>query len=178
MGAVVDEVLALLRAVVPANIEIVRRGVEEADAPIVGETGLIHQLIMNLCTNAYQAMERDGGVMTVTLSREPGGLDARTLPGDYVVLEIRDTGEGMDEETRARIFEPFFTTREVGAGTGLGLSVVHGIATSMNATITVDSRLGAGARFRVYFPVFRRGDSKSAGAAVGERDPAAASADA
>jgi signal transduction histidine kinase len=175
LGAVVDEVLALLQAVVPANIEIVRRGGEGADAPIVGETGLIHQLIMNLCTNACHAMQHRGGEMTVTLSREQGPDDAPA--GDYVVLEVCDTGEGMDEETRARIFEPFFTTREVGAGTGLGLSVVHGIATGMNAIITVDSQPDQGAKFRVYFPVFKGADAEGGSQnAAGVHDPAAASA--
>jgi signal transduction histidine kinase len=157
LGVVVDEVLTLLRALVPSNIEIVRRGVD--DAPIVSDPGLIHQLVMNLCTNAYQAMQVSGGALTVTLSEEHVSDDARVEPGDYVVLEVLDTGQGMDEDTRERIFEPFFTTREVGAGTGLGLSVVHGIVTSMKATITVDSKLGGGAKFRVYFPVCEGADT-------------------
>jgi signal transduction histidine kinase len=151
LGVAVDEVLTLLRALVPTNIEIVRRGAD--DAPIVGDPGLIHQLIMNLCTNAYQAMQVSGGVLTVTLSQEHASNDTRVEPGDHVVLEVLDTGEGMDEETRERIFDPFFSTREVGAGTGLGLSVVHGIVTSLKAAITVDSKPGGGAKFRVYFPV-------------------------
>jgi signal transduction histidine kinase len=158
LGVVVDEVLTLLRALVPTNIGIVRRGVD--DAPIVGDPGLIHQLIMNLCTNAYQAMQVSGGVLTVTLSQEQTSDDARVEPGDHVVLEVLDTGQGMDEETRERIFDPFFSTREVGAGTGLGLSVVHGIATSLNAAITVDSKPGAGAKFRVYFPVYEGADAE------------------
>jgi signal transduction histidine kinase len=158
LGAVVDEVLTLLRALVPANIEIVRRGVD--DAPIVGDPGLIHQLIMNLCTNAYQAMQVSGGVLTVTLSQEHASSDARVEPGDHIVLEVLDTGPGMDEETRERIFDPFFSTREVGAGTGLGLSVVHGIATSLKAAITVDSKPGGGAKFRVYFPVYEGADTQ------------------
>jgi signal transduction histidine kinase len=157
LGVVVDEVLSLLRALVPSNIEIVRRGVD--DAPIVGDPGLIHQLIMNLCTNAFQAMQVSGGVLTVTLSQEHTSSDARVEPGDHVVLEVLDTGQGMDEETRERIFDPFFSTREVGAGTGLGLSVVHGIATGMNAAITVDSKPGGGAKFRVYFPVHEATDA-------------------
>jgi len=157
LGVVVDEVLTLLRALVPSNIEIVRCG--DDDATIVADPGLIHQLVMNLCTNAYQAMQVSGGVLTVALSQEHASNDARVEPGDYVVLEVLDTGQGMDGETRERIFDPFFSTREVGAGTGLGLSVVHGIATSMKAAITVDSEPGAGARFRLYFPVFKETDS-------------------
>jgi signal transduction histidine kinase len=151
--AVVNEVLELLRAVVPPNVEIVRG--RSDDAPVVGDSGMIHQLTMNLCTNAYQAMQSAGGTLTVSLLRDHALNDARVTPGDYLVLEVADTGPGMDEQTRERIFEPFFTTREVGAGTGLGLSVAHGIASSMAATITVDSEPGRGARFRVYFPVFK-----------------------
>jgi signal transduction histidine kinase len=156
LGVVVDEVLTLLRALVPTNIEIVRHGAN--DAPIVGDPGLIHQLIMNLCTNAYQAMQVSGGVLTVTLSEEHASSDVRVEPGEHIVLEVLDTGQGMDEETRERIFDPFFSTREVGAGTGLGLSVVHGIATSLKAAITVDSKPGGGAKFRVYFPVYEAAD--------------------
>jgi signal transduction histidine kinase len=98
-------------------------------------------------------MRSTGGRLTVSLSRPAAVGDDRVQPGDYVVLEVADTGHGMDEKTMARIFDPFFTTREVGEGTGLGLSVAHGITTSMGATIVVDSEPGAGARFRVYFPV-------------------------
>jgi signal transduction histidine kinase len=173
LGVVVDEVLTLLRALVPSNIEIVRSGGD--DALIVGDPGLINQLIMNLCTNAFQAMQVSGGVLTVTLSEEHASSDARVESGYHVVLEVLDTGQGMDEETRERIFDPFFTTREVGAGTGLGLSVVHGIATSMKATITVDSKLGGGTKFRVYFPVFERADAPT-GAASEHFEPGRAPA--
>jgi len=173
LGVVVDEVLTLLRALIPSNIEIVRRGAD--DAPIEGDPGLIHQLVMNLCTNAYQAMQVSGGVLTVTLSQEQASNDARVEPGDHVVLEVLDTGKGMDEETRERIFDPFFSTREVGAGAGLGLSVAHGIATGMKAMITVDSTPGEGAKFRVYFPVLEETDSPL-GAASEAIEPRRASA--
>jgi signal transduction histidine kinase len=152
VGPVVDEVLGLLRAVVPANVEIIR-GPGRDDPMIIGDAELIRQLTMNLCTNAYQAMQPAGGVLSVDLTRASQPLDPRVSPGDYLVLEVADTGHGMDEQTRARIFEPFFTTREVGQGSGLGLSVVHGIATGMGATILVDSEPGHGSRFRVYFRV-------------------------
>jgi signal transduction histidine kinase len=152
VGPVVDEVLGLLRAVVPANVEIIR-GPGRDDPMIIGDAELIRQLTMNLCTNAYQAMQPAGGVLSVDLTQASQPLDVRVSPGDYLVLEVADTGHGMDEQTRARIFEPFFTTREVGQGSGLGLSVVHGIATGMGATILVDSEPGRGSRFRVYFRV-------------------------
>ncbi|HYK25353.1 MAG TPA: ATP-binding protein [Steroidobacteraceae bacterium] len=160
LAPVVDEVLALLRALIPSNVEIIRRGSD--DAPIAGDSALVHQLVTNLCTNACQAMEARGGELTVTLSRQTVARDDRVSDGDYMVLEVRDTGVGMDEQTRSRIFEPFFTMREVGAGTGLGLSVVHGIASSMNAVITVASEPGKGTIFRTYFPVY------AAAAPIGE----------
>jgi signal transduction histidine kinase len=152
VSPIVSEALELLRAIVPSNVEIV--GVSGKDLPpVIGDSGLIHQLVMNLCTNAWQAMRASGGVLSVRLWRDRDGHDPRITPGDYVVLEVGDTGHGMDPRTLERIFEPFFTTREVGEGTGLGLSVAHGIATSMRAQIVVDSEPGQGARFRIYFPV-------------------------
>lgn len=152
IGPVVEEVMALLRAIVPSNIEITVDGSREHPA-ILGDPSLVHQLVMNLCTNAYQAMRTTGGLLTVRVRRERLSSEPRVPRGDYVVLDVCDTGHGMDERTRSRIFEPFFTTREVGEGTGLGLSVAHGIVTSMGATILVDSEAGRGACFKVYFPV-------------------------
>lgn len=154
LGPVVDEVLALLRAVVPPNVEIVGSVAKDDDA-VVGDASLIHQLVMNLCTNGYQAMRRQGGTLTVRVERRSETGNERVPSGDYVALKVSDTGHGMDALTRERIFVPFFTTREVGEGTGLGLSVAHGIATGMNATILVDSEPGAGATFSVYIPVAR-----------------------
>ena len=165
LSPVVDEVLALLRAVVPPNVEIVG-DVSLDDPQVVGDASLIHQLVMNLCTNAYQAMRPRGGTLTVRVKLRHEGSDERVTPGNYVVLEVSDTGHGMDAPTRARIFEPFFTTREVGEGTGLGLSVAHGIATGMNATILVDSDSGVGATFSVYIPVAQSPPSRDAEVAV------------
>jgi signal transduction histidine kinase len=152
VGPIVEEVLALMRAIIPPNIEIFGSTVDKLPA-VIGDSSLIHQLVMNLCTNAYQAMRSTGGRLTVSLLRNAESADARVVAGDYVVLQVADTGHGMDEKTKSRIFDPFFTTREVGEGTGLGLSVAHGITTGMGATIVVDSEPGAGARFSVYFPV-------------------------
>jgi signal transduction histidine kinase len=149
IGPIVEEVMELIRAIVPSSIEIVV-GCPREHPPILGDPGLLHQLVMNLCTNAYQAMRASGGLLTVRVTRERNDPER---PGDHLVLEVADTGHGMDERTRTRIFEPFFTTREVGEGTGLGLSVADGIVASMGASIVVDSAPGKGARFRVYFPV-------------------------
>lgn len=148
---VVEEVLALLRATIQPNIEIVGQLPPDIP-PIFGDTSLIHQLVMNLCTNGCQAMRARGGRLTVSVSRQEAVSDERVTPGDYVILDVEDTGHGMDAKTIERIFEPFFTTREVGEGTGLGLSVAHGISNSLGAVIVVDSAPNAGARFRVYFP--------------------------
>ncbi len=161
LGPIVEEVMALLRAIVPSNVEIALDCGRDLPA-VLGDPSLIHQLVMNLCTNACQAMRTSGGSLTVRVSRVRRSSEPRVARGDYVVLEVLDTGHGMDEGTRARIFEPFFTTREVGEGTGLGLSVAHGIVVSMGATILVDSETGHGAKFSVYFPVANPAGSASA----------------
>ncbi|HZF16699.1 MAG TPA: ATP-binding protein [Steroidobacteraceae bacterium] len=149
---VVEEVLALLRATIQPNIEIIG-ALGPNVPPVVGDASLVHQLVMNLCTNACQAMRSTGGRLTVSVTHAARVADDRVPRGDYVVLEVADTGHGMDARTMERIFEPFFTTREVGEGTGLGLSVAHGISSSIGATIVVDSAPEAGAAFKVYFPL-------------------------
>jgi signal transduction histidine kinase len=145
----VDEALALVRAVLPTNIEIVVQAGE--DVPVRGDPSLVHQVVLNLCTNAYQAMREKGGRLGVRIgatedAERTGGA------GCYALLEVSDTGHGMDKAVMAHIFEPFFTTREVGEGTGLGLSVVHGIVTSMGGSISVSSEPGSGASFSVFLP--------------------------
>jgi two-component system, NtrC family, sensor kinase len=112
---------------------------------VVADAAQMRQVVVNLAVNAIQAMP-DGGRLTASLHRE----------GDAVVLEIADTGVGMDEATRRRIFTPFFTTKEVGEGTGLGLAVAHGIVTAHGGTIDVESAPGQGSRFRVRLPLGRR----------------------
>jgi PAS domain S-box-containing protein len=153
---VVEEALTLLRATLPASVRIRTRFA--ADVPRVrADASQIHQVVMNLCTNAAHAMGERGGVLEVAL--QPVGLDggARALApelreGRHVELTVGDTGAGMDGATLERIFEPFFTTKAPGRGTGLGLSVVHGIVKSHGAAITVDSQVGVGTTFHLYFP--------------------------
>jgi len=147
----VEEALALLRAIVPANIDIVFDPSED-DSMISGDASLIHQVIINLCTNGYQSMRRTGGTLAVRLGVAENPTVAQLDPGKYAMLEVGDSGHGMDPAVMAHIFEPFFTTRGVGEGTGLGLSVVHGIVTSMGGSITVESTIGSGSTFRVYLP--------------------------
>jgi PAS domain S-box-containing protein len=156
LAMVAEEVLGLLRASVPRSIEL-RRSFE--DTPLVdAETAKVHQVLMNLVTNAAQAIGAARGVIEVGLSRGTVGPETPHAPadmplGEYVVLTVRDDGPGMDELTLRRVFEPFFTTKPAGLGTGLGLSVVHGIMKAHGGAISVESRPGAGATFRLYFPL-------------------------
>jgi len=124
---------------------------------VLADRNQIHQLVMNLCSNAYQALEETGGSIAVVLDR--CAVDERFCQdhphlrvGGYVRLSVHDTGHGIDHSNLDRIFEPFYTTRAVGKGTGLGLSVVHGIAVSHSGDITVESEPGQGTTFHVYLP--------------------------
>ncbi|MFA6498903.1 MAG: PAS domain S-box protein [Desulfurivibrionaceae bacterium] len=153
---VVKEALKLLRASLPATIEI-REEIPSDCGAILADPTQLHQIIMNLCTNAYHAMRETGGVLGVSLAKATIEDDSRKIsdelaPGNYVVIEVSDTGCGMEKKTLAHIFEPYFTTKAQGEGTGLGLSVVHGIIKSYQGHITVYSEPGKGARFCVYLP--------------------------
>ena len=161
-ASIIKESLKLLRASIPTTIEI-RRSLDATDAKILADPVQMHQLLMNLCTNAAQAME-EGGVLEVGLSTQPPGHETSKAvpslkPGNYLKLTVSDTGKGMDQETLARIFDPFFTTKEVGKGTGMGLAVAHGVVKSHGGEITAHSELGHGSTFNVYLPVF---DGKTA----------------
>jgi signal transduction histidine kinase len=147
----VEEALTLVRHIVPTNIEISFEPAEELQ-PVRGDPRLVHQIIINLCTNAYQAMRGHGGRLSIRLLTVEDPPEGQIDPGRYCLLEVSDTGHGMDQSVIAHIFEPFFTTRDVGDGTGLGLSVVHGIVASMGGFITVRSAVGRGTTFRVYLP--------------------------
>lgn len=150
LRTVVTESVQLFSALAPPSVEI--RTEIAAVVPLVrADATLAMDLVMNLCTNAYQAMQGTAGKLTVGLrvSPMPGVADS-LAPG--VELWVSDTGHGMEQATLERIFEPFFTTRAVGQGTGLGLSVVHGIVESFGASITVDTAPGAGTTFRIFFP--------------------------
>jgi CheY-like chemotaxis protein len=152
---VVDESLALLRATLPSTIEIRRSG--GPGGSVLADPTQLQQVLMNLCTNAQHAMEESGGVLDVAVERVQIDVEmSRTQPplepGPAVLLRVRDTGCGMSEEIKERIFEPFFSTRDVGRGTGLGLSVAHGIVASHGGAITVESTPGRGTTFHVYLP--------------------------
>jgi len=154
---VVTEAVSLLRASLPANIRI-DTSTTEGCPPALADPGQIHQVVMNLGTNAAQAMEPKGGLLSITL--HPVRVDQRQAaaipglsPGSYLRLSVGDTGQGMDEAVLSRIFEPFFTTRPSGQGAGLGLSVVHGIVEKHEGAVEVESRLGLGSVFSVYLPI-------------------------
>ncbi len=158
---VVKESLKLLKASLPSTIEVSQR-LEADGVTILADPTQIHQLVMNLCTNAYHAMREQGGIMEVTLSEVEIGsdefLDRRLSPGPYLVLAVSDTGPGMDQATMERIFDPYFTTRKHGEGTGLGLAVVLGIVKKYGGDIRVYSEPGQGASFQVYFPVLGKAE--------------------
>lgn len=154
---VASEALKLLRATLPAAIRI-DSDFEPELPDIFADPTQIHQVVMNLGTNAAHAMAGKGGVLTVSAERaviESGFMVGTTelRPGLYVRLRVTDTGCGMDQETMSRIFDPFFTTKEPGAGTGLGLSVVHGVVRGHGAGLAVRSAPGLGTEFNLYLPV-------------------------
>jgi PAS domain S-box-containing protein len=154
-GMIGKEVLKFIRSTIPASIEIQQDF--ESDALIMGKATQIHQIFMNLCTNAAHAMESSGGILKVGI--KDLHLDKRNpqtgmAQGDWVEIQVSDTGVGISPDIIDSIFEPYFTTRGSKEGTGMGLSVVHGIVESHGGRITVDSQLGKGATFAIYLPVF------------------------
>ncbi len=170
LGPVIEETHKLLRATLPAGVEV---KVVSPEAPVYvqADATQVQQVLMNLCTNAWHALRDGSGRITVGL--EAVWLDpvaahrlGELAPGQYAHLWVQDNGVGMDERTRERIFEPFFTTKPIGRGTGLGLAVVHGILSAHHGGIDVDSAPGLGSTFHLYFPcVERTADADAAEAA-------------
>lgn len=155
--AIVKETLKFMRSSLPTTIEIKVEIPSQLGLVRVDPTQ-IHQVVTNLCANAFDAMRKEGGELEVSLTDtelEQGALSLPLglAPGRYVRMRVKDTGHGMDQVVMNRIFEPFFTTKPVGKGTGMGLSVVHGIVQSYHGGITVDSEPGKGAVFDVFLPV-------------------------
>jgi CheY-like chemotaxis protein len=154
---IIEEALRLLRQTLPSTIEI--RQHVDAGCPRVAANGTqIHQVVVNLCTNAAHAMRLRGGVLDVRLDHvRLSADDALISPGlgagAYARLTVRDTGGGISPDDRQRIFEPYFSTKQKGEGTGLGLAVVHGIVHGHGGAIVVDSQLGEGSSFSAYFPI-------------------------
>jgi len=156
MQPVVKEALKFIRSTIPTTIDI-KQNIRNDCGIIKADPTQIHQIIINLATNAYHAMEDIGGEMMVSLKEiefgEQDMLSPNMEPGVYACLTIADTGIGMDKTLMEKIFDPFFTTKEKNKGTGMGLSVVHGIVNSMGGCIRVYSEPGKGTEFNVYFPV-------------------------
>jgi len=160
ISPIIKETLNFLRASLPSTIEIKKN--IEANSMIMGDPTQIHQILMNLCTNASYAMKDRGGILEITLKEieieeEEVHNYPDLSPGTYVNLIVHDTGCGIDEAAMERIFEPFFTTKKPGEGTGMGLSVVHGIVKSYGGTITVASELNKGSTFSIMLPKLASG---------------------
>ena len=152
----ISEALKFLRATLPSTIEI-QKQIDAVRVEVLCNSTMVQQILMNLCTNAAHAMKDTGGILTVRLLeidiQEDGISNLPDLPpGPYVHLTIGDTGPGIESGNLGRIFDPYFTTKDKGEGTGLGLSVVHGIAQSLKGTVEVDSDPGKGTEFNVYLP--------------------------
>ncbi|WP_456387588.1 PAS domain S-box protein [Desulfolithobacter sp.] len=161
LSLIVKEVLKLLRASLPANIEIITDIASSAYVRV--DPTQMHQVIMNLCTNAYQAIDRERGTIrvglhNVTLGPREGVNIGNLSQGDYVCLQVEDNGNGIAPEFMSRIFEPYFTTKKKDEGTGLGLSVVHGIVNDHGGAVTVTSTPGKGSCFSVYLPQVEKTD--------------------
>ncbi len=162
VSRIVKEALKFLRASLPTTIEI-RENIEKDIGTIEADPTQIHQILMNLCTNAHHAMREEGGILEVTLTNVD--MDAYTIrqypdisSGPYVRLSVSDTGHGITPDVKERIFDPYFTTKGVGEGTGLGLAVVHGIVKDHAGAITVYSETGKGTTFHIFLPVIEKAE--------------------
>jgi PAS domain S-box-containing protein len=152
---VIEDMLKLIRATLPTTIEI-QQNIETSINTVMATESEIHQVLLNLCTNAEHAMRAEGGILTVSLKEvfiEPGSDEINLRPGKYQQLIVSDTGHGMTPEIMERMFDPYFTTKKEGEGTGMGLSVVHGIIKSSGGDIVVYSNPGKGTTMHVFWPV-------------------------
>ncbi|MFN2369324.1 MAG: response regulator, partial [Desulfurivibrionaceae bacterium] len=154
---VVKEALQLLRASLPATVEIVEE-IDDNSSLIVAAPNMIHQIMINLGTNALHAMEDEKGILSIKTARvelrENDLPDAPKLrPGNYIELTVRDTGHGMDQRTVERIFDPFFTTKDVDKGSGMGMSLIHGIVKDCGGFLKIDSAPEQGTAVHIYFPI-------------------------
>jgi PAS domain S-box-containing protein len=153
----VSEGLKMLRSSIPSTISITE-DLDPKGGTVLVDPTQVHQILMNLCTNAYHAMEETGGTLAVALKTTFIGSDENELsslvtPGEYLQLSVTDTGKGIGPDIIEKIFDPYFTTKEIDKGTGMGLAIIHGIMKGCGGTVTVKSQLGKGSTFQVYFPV-------------------------
>ncbi len=152
----IKEAVKMLRPSLPATIEI-RQNIEKSDATILADPTQLNQIVINLCTNAFHAMEEKGGILdislkSVTLSAEDLTKEPHIKPGTFAQLTVADSGTGIAPEHLKKIFDPYFTTKEIGKGTGMGLSIVHGIVLDNDGFISCYSELGQGTVFHVFLP--------------------------
>jgi PAS domain S-box-containing protein len=167
---IIKEAIALLRPILPSTI-VVKQQVDDATASVFADPTQFHQIVMNLCTNAFHAMEQTGGTLEIALGEcELSERDLKAQPeaaaGTFVALTVRDSGPGIPPEIRDKIFDPYFTTKEVGKGAGMGLAIIHGIVTTSGGFVVCDSELGKGTVFRVFFPALERGEAETPVAAA------------
>ena len=160
VSEVLKETFGFVKSSIPPNI-VLKSWIPKMNANVLADPTQLFRVFLNLMTNAIQAMEEEGGTLSVNIEvvkREyvKHELNRAIVADEYVLLSFKDTGEGMEPSVIGRIFEPFFTTREVGKGTGLGLSVIHGIVTEMEGEILVSSKKSEGSEFLVYLPVSKR----------------------
>jgi PAS domain S-box-containing protein len=159
LAPIVDESLKLLRSSIPKSIEF-RQNISKDIDIIMADPTQINQVLINLCTNAEHAMS-NGGMIEVTVKNSELDKDTAAQyhelnPGHFVTITVRDTGHGISQDEIDRIFDPYFTTKEIGKGTGMGLAVVHGIVKEHSGLITVESELGEGTTFSIYFPAIEK----------------------
>jgi PAS domain S-box-containing protein len=159
IGPVIREALKFLRSSIPKTIEI-RENIKVSPSSVLADPTQIHQVLMNLCSNAAYAMREKGGVLDISLT--PVEVDAEMVnrhfdlkPGPYLRLTVADTGQGMNKEVMEKAFDPFFTTKKPGEGTGMGLAVVHGIVKNHGGAITIYSEVGKGSTFNVFLPMIK-----------------------
>jgi len=160
VAPIIDEAIKLLRPLLPSTIKIAQH-IQDNSRPILADPTQVHQILMNLCTNAFHEMELTGGTLTITLKdTDFTSIELQqhpyVKPGHFAVLSIGDSGAGIPLEVQNKIFDPYFTTKAVGKGTGMGLSIVHGIVKNYGGFITVDSEQGKGTWFHIHLPAADR----------------------
>ena len=159
-GLIVNEVLQLIRATLPPQI-VIEEAIDMESGYLLADPTQFHQLCMNLCTNAFQAMEKAGGTLSVRIKKTDFTEDdlahtADVVPGPFIQLTVQDTGPGMHSVVKEKIFDPYFTTKKIGEGTGMGLAIVHGIVKSYGGFITCISQLGKGSVFNINLPALEQ----------------------
>ena len=164
---ITKELLKFLRSSIPTTIEI-RQNIPTQSATIMADPSQMHQTLINLCTNAVDAIEGKPGVLEISmidveLNQDDMALHHDMAPGEYIRLSVKDTGMGMEPEVMERIFEPFFTTKDVGKGRGMGLAVIHGMVKNHKGFIEVHSEPGKGSTFHLFFPKIEKGTKSGSG---------------